>query len=67
VSSDVDINLLHIKLAKLEGRVKALEEERQIKKYPIPQWEENLDKPPKWPNESYTDYLKRIGEYNEAQ
>ena len=22
--------------------------------------------PPQWPNESYTDYLKRIGEYNEA-
>lgn len=24
-------------------------------------------KPPQWPNESYTDYLKRIGEYNVAQ
>lgn len=23
--------------------------------------------PPQWPNESYTDYLKRIGEYNVAQ
>jgi len=22
--------------------------------------------PPQWPNESYTDYLKRIGQYNEA-
>lgn len=25
------------------------------------------EKPPQWPNESYTDYLKRIGEYNVAQ
>ena len=24
-------------------------------------------KPPQWPNESYEDYLKRIGEYNVAQ
>lgn len=24
-------------------------------------------RPPQWPNESYTDYLKRIGEYNTAQ
>jgi hypothetical protein len=24
------------------------------------------DKPLQWPNESYKDYLKRIGEYNEA-
>lgn len=23
--------------------------------------------PPQWPNESRTDYLKRIGQYNEAQ
>lgn len=23
--------------------------------------------PPQWPNEDYEDYLKRIGEYNEAQ
>lgn len=23
--------------------------------------------PPQWPNESSTDYLKRIGQYNEAQ
>ena len=22
--------------------------------------------PPRWPNESHTDYLKRIGQYNEA-
>ena len=63
MTNDVDINLLHIKLAKLEDRVKALEKERQIKKYPIPQWEESLPtKPAQWPNESYTDYLKRIGE-----
>ena len=23
--------------------------------------------PPQWPNESRTDYMKRIGQYNEAQ
>lgn len=23
--------------------------------------------PPQWPNETHTDYLKRIGRYNEAQ
>ena len=27
---------------------------------------EYLSKPPQWPNESRTDYLKRIGQYNEA-
>lgn len=38
------------------------------KKQWVPQWEENLEpnKPAQWPNEPYTDYLKRIGEYNEA-
>lgn len=25
------------------------------------------EKPTRWPNESYEDYLKRIGEYNTAQ
>lgn len=30
------------------------------------QWLDN-DHPPQWPNESHTDYLKRIGQYNEAQ
>lgn len=30
------------------------------------QQESSPDKPAQWPNEPYTDYLKRIGEYNEA-
>lgn len=29
--------------------------------------QEFLNNPPQWPNESHTDYLKRIGQYNEAQ
>lgn len=29
--------------------------------------EEVRTNPLQWPNESYTDYLKRIGQYNEAQ
>ena len=29
--------------------------------------EEVRTNPPQWPNESHTDYLKRIGQYNEAQ
>lgn len=29
------------------------------------EWREEF-KPAQWPNEPYTDYLKRIGEYNEA-
>ena len=29
--------------------------------------EEIRTNPPQWPNEPYTDYLKRIGQYNEAQ
>ena len=42
-----------------------------ISKSTIPQWEEGLvkefnERPPMWPNESHTDYLKRIGQYNEA-
>ncbi len=28
---------------------------------------EYLDKAPRWPNESYIDYMKRIGELNTAQ
>lgn len=30
------------------------------------QWLDN-GLPPQWPNESRTDYMKRIGQYNEAQ
>lgn len=30
------------------------------------QWVDN-GLPTQWPNESHTDYLKRIGQYNEAQ
>lgn len=31
-------------------------------------WIDNgLPLPPQWPNESRTDYMKRIGQYNEAQ
>lgn len=26
-----------------------------------------INTPPQWPNESHTNYLKRIGQYNEAQ
>lgn len=42
-----------------------------ISKSTIPLWEEGLvkefnERPPIWPNESYTDYLKRIGQYNEV-
>jgi len=37
-------------------------------RYPDSDWEHNLsfNKPAQWPNEPYTDYLKRIGQYNEA-
>lgn len=28
--------------------------------------QEFLNNPPQWPNESHIDYLKRIGQYNEA-
>lgn len=28
---------------------------------------QELNNPPQWPNESRTDYMKRIGQYNEAQ
>lgn len=27
---------------------------------------QELNNPPQWPNESHTDYLKRIGQWNEA-
>lgn len=73
LSNDVDINILHLKLNALEERVKVLEGNNSIKKKPwLPQWEEGLvkqfnERPPQWPNESHTDYLKRIGKYNEAQ
>lgn len=71
MSSDVDINLLHLKLNALEERVKVLENTSKATQFIIPQWDDSLvkqfnDRPVQWPNESYTDYLKRIGEYTEA-
>ena len=79
-SSDVDINLLHLKLNALEERVKVLEGkkdmiiERNISLGDLQSLPPNCTdyvfikkQPVQWPNESFTDYLKRIGEYNEAQ
>lgn len=34
---------------------------------PLKSWTEYVDKPLQWPNESYTDYLKRIGQLSTAQ
>lgn len=74
--TDLDITNLYQKWIELDRELKLLKQEVGLikstlepKKQYLPQWEENLEptKPAQWPNEPYTDYLKRIGEYNEAQ
>lgn len=75
MTTDFDITNLYQKWIELDRELKLLKQEvsdiksmQQPKKQWVPQWEENLEptKPAQWPNEPYTDYLKRIGEYNEA-
>lgn len=67
--SEIDINLIFLRLNKLEERIKVLEADvnnlkpddyYQVKAGPATKL------PLQWPSESYTDYLKRIGLYNEA-
>lgn len=67
--SEIDINLIFLKLEKLEERIKVLsadlnnlkpDDYYQVKSSPTTKL------PLQWPSESYTDYLKRIGLYNEA-
>lgn len=60
--SEIDINLIFLRLEKLEERIKVLEADDyyQVKAGPATKL------PLQWPSESYTDYLKRIGLYNEA-
>lgn len=75
--SQFDIDELFRKFAILDAELKQLKAEvGEIKKNqftPIGPIEFGhprvlkVNKPAQWPNEPYTDYLKRIGEYNEAQ
>jgi hypothetical protein len=68
---------LSIQIAVLEAKVDKVlqllmepEVEYQIKPVMVNlkgQVEHFNNNPPQWPNESHTDYLKRIGQYNEAQ
>lgn len=70
--SDRDIEELFRRFAELDRELKELRTEvNQLSggnRYPDSDWENSFvnDKPAQWPNEPYTDYLKRIGEYNEA-
>lgn len=76
--SDRDIDELFRRFADLDRELKELKAEvGEIKRFqpvaigPIQFGQPRIlgrdnDKPAQWPNESYTDYLKRMGEYNEA-
>lgn len=75
--SDRDIDELFRRFADLDRELKELKVEvGEIKKnqfipvgpieFRINKPDKIPDKPAQWPNEPYTDYLKRIGEYNEA-
>ena len=62
---------LMVKLETIDGKLDKL---LSLSEKPVPKillnlegGVEYLDKPTRWSNESYTDYLKRIGEYNLAQ
>jgi hypothetical protein len=66
--SDYDFIQLYKKLDVLDRELKELRAEvSQIKVYNPLNWKQSdvdqfNDRPPQWPNESYTDYLKRIGQ-----
>lgn len=78
--NEIDLKLIYERFDSIDKQLKELREatksipikiDYSISKSTIPQWEEGLvkefnERPPMWPNESYTDYLKRIGQYNEA-
>lgn len=78
MATDFDITNLYQKWIELDRELKLLKQEiGEIKRFqpiaigPIEFGQQRIlhrdnDKPAQWPNESYTDYLKRIGEYNEA-
>ena len=79
--SDRDIDELFRRFADLDRELKELKVEvSDLKRFQPLVWADSVgskigqqrilrrdnDKPAQWPNEPYTDYLKRIGEYNEA-
>ena len=65
------LTALMIKLDQIEYKIETLQSEFKV----FMESHETIQGPPKpffkmppqWPNESYEDYLKRIGEYNTAQ
>lgn len=77
--SEYDLKRLFEKWIELDHELKELKAEvSQIKWYQqngtngpvqfrVNKTSKTSDKPAQWPNEPYKDYLKRIGEYNEAQ
>lgn len=65
----IKIATLEMKIDKIIELLNTPEEEYQIAPVMVNlkgQVERFNDTPPQWPNESHTDYLKRIGQYNEA-
>jgi len=73
--SDRDIDELFRKFAELDAELKLLRKELDQMKFPQTYTGINLsshihtgtvsNQPLQWPNESYTEYLKRIGQCNE--
>lgn len=72
--TNTDLILIYKKFEEIDRQLKELRQEMSEitlwKNTPIkPVWlmgDGGINKPAQWPNEPYTDYLKRIGEYNEA-
>ena len=66
----ISLSKLESKLTSLEAAVKELKQDQVTiigdVKITGNIATDEITKPVRWPNESLTDYLKRIGEYNEA-
>lgn len=67
--TDTDLILIYKKFDEIDRQLKELRKDVccNIQAFPKSYSQMIADnKPVQWPGEPYTDYLKRIGEYNEA-
>ena len=67
--TNTDLILIYKKFGDIDRQLKELRKEIGSIGIGLPKTYSQVfaeNKPAQWPNEPYTDYLKRIGEYNEA-
>jgi hypothetical protein len=67
--TNTDLLLIYKKFEEIDRQLKEMRKEIGSVGIGLPKSCSQMiadDKPAQWPNEPYTDYLKRIGEYNEA-